>query len=48
MGWHILAQTSKMNLVHGAEIQDPAGVLGHGQQSVLIKRLVSLLQIVPL
>lgn len=37
MRCHILAQTSKVNLVHGAEIQDPAGVLRLGQQPVFIR-----------
>lgn len=45
---YILAQTNKMNLVHRAEVQDPAGVLRHGHHSVLIRRLFRLLQVVPL
>lgn len=48
MRCHILAQTDKMNLVHGAKIQDSAGVLRHGQQSVFIRCLIWLLQMVPL
>lgn len=48
MRCHVLAQTNKMNLVHGAEVQDPAGVLGHGQDFVFIRCLGGLLQVVPL
>lgn len=45
---HILAQTNKINFVHEAKIQDPACVLRHGQQSVFIRWLPWLLQMVPL
>lgn len=45
---HIPAQTSKMNLIQGTEVQDPTGVLRHCQHSVLIGWLIHLFQVVPL
>lgn len=37
-----------MNLLHGAEVQDPADVLRLGKHSVFISLLIRLLQVVPL
>lgn len=37
-----------MNLLHGAEVQDPADVLRLGKHSVFISFLIRLLQVVPL
>lgn len=37
-----------MNLINGAEVQDPAGVLRYGLHFVVINWLVRLLQVVPL
>lgn len=34
---HILSQSCEVHLVHEAEVQDPAGVLGLGLQPVLIQ-----------
>ena len=48
MRCYVPAQTGKMDLVHGAEVQDPAGVLRHGQHPVLIRGLAGLLRVVPL
>lgn len=44
----VLSQADKMNLVNGAEVQDPAGVLSHGQRSVFIGWHIRLFQVVPL
>lgn len=35
-GAHILAQSCKVYLIQEAEVQNPAGMSRHGQQSVLI------------
>lgn len=47
-GAHILAQSCKVYLIHEAEVQNPAGMSGHGQQSVLIQLVLRLAQVVPL
>lgn len=47
-GAHILAQSCKVYLIHEAEVQNPAGMSGHGQQSVLIQLVLRLAQVVSL
>lgn len=45
---NLLAQTHKVDLVHETEVQDPAGVLRHCLQFVLVGWFMQLFQMVPL
>lgn len=47
-GAHILAQSCQVYLIQETEVQNPAGMSGHGQQSVLIQLVLRLAQVVPL
>lgn len=47
-GVHIPAQSCKVYLIQEAEVQNPAGMSGHGQQSVFIQLVLRLAQVVPL